>query len=162
MAKQSLLHYPFVEAHVQGAGKRPTTIELSLSQTTSDKGAALAIALSQHNAPVSFFDYTVDDEQAFSCMREPSRTIKVLICAEPHEREPLWEEGVAKRVMYRTAQLVAELCWVYGIPPQYVVKESRWRRRGGILLSVVGEWPSQSFISDVRSDIRELRKGPNA
>lgn len=153
---ESLTGYPYVEARLKNTKKRPTTIELHISQTTSDKGAALAIALHQHRNPIPQYDFTVDNESVIECTQVLGRTIKVLICAEPHEREPLWEDAVAKPVLYKCAYLLAELSDIYRIPAKYVDRESRWRHRGGILVNVVGTWPYESFLHNVRSNIKTL------
>jgi hypothetical protein len=175
MGKHVLPDITFVEARHVGSSQKPTAIVLKLSSTTSDKGAALGIAQNLHrqNAPHESYHYIVDNEMTYqgvpvnvASYANPHRAISVLLCAQPHEAEPLWEDGSARKVMYRTAKLVADLVLTYKIRPRYLSIEAeerwrkhRWRRRGGIILHVQGAWPKEAFLLDVRTQIaiREMR-----
>lgn len=174
MAKYSEPKVPFVQARHVGPHHKPTAIALSLSCTTSDKGSALGIANYHHrpSAPLKSWHYILDEETTYRCVPtsvaaygNPYGAIAVHICAEPHEYVPLWEDGSASRVMYRAADLVADLCLAHKIEVQYLdsAGEARWRkrrtrRRGGLIVQAVGTWPYQGFLNDVRSQVA-LKKG---
>jgi hypothetical protein len=172
MAKYQASKAPFVQARHVGPHQKPTAIVLSLSCTTSDKGSALGIATYHHkpSAPLKSWHYILDEAETYRCIPvsvaaygNPYGAISVHICAQPHEYVPLWEDGSASKVMYRAADLVAELCLAYKIPARYL-NEERWRkrrsrRRGGILVNVLGSWPSQSFLDDVQAQMTLKAKG---
>lgn len=169
MAKHAVPNYPYVQARNVGGKHRPTAIVLSLSDTTSDKGAALAIA-SYHNsavAPHKSYHYVVDDDHIYRCVPldvaaygNPYKAIAVHICAQPHETLPLWENGSAKKVLYRTADLVADLMLTYRIPARNLTGAAedkwfkhRWRRNGGLIVRAAGVWPHTSFLDDVKAQM---------
>jgi hypothetical protein len=174
MAKTAAPNVPFVEARHTGGKQRPTAIVISLSSTTSEKGAALGIANYQHrfDAPLKSYHYVVDEEQVFRCIPDnvaaygnPYRAINVQICAQPHEDTPLWEDGCASPVMHRAAKLVADLILLHKIKPRYIRGQAeerwfnhRWRRRGGLIIKVLGTWPYESFLDDVNAELL-ARKG---
>jgi N-acetylmuramoyl-L-alanine amidase CwlA len=169
MAKRAVPNVPFVQAHHIGSKQKPTAILLQISHTTSDQGAALAIAQRLHktNAPPNSYHYIVDEARAYRGVPDDRaaylathRTINVLMCSQPHEAEPLWEDATAVPVLHRTAELVVELCLAHNIKPRYLDDEAydhwyrhKWRRRGGIIVDVMGTWPYQSFIDDVNACI---------
>jgi hypothetical protein len=175
MVKHALPDIPFVEASHVGGSQRPTAIVIKLSSTTSDRGAALGIAQNLHrsNAPHESYHYIVDNCTTYqgvpirtASYSNPHQAISLLICAQPHEVEPMWEDATARLVMHRAAALVADLTLTYKIRPRYLQDEAtakwrkhRWRRRGGILINVPGTWPYESFLLDVRTQraIREMR-----
>lgn len=176
MAKTAaaLLNIPFVEAQHVGGKQKPTAIVISLSMTTSEKGAALGIANYQHrfDSPRKSAHYVVDEAVTYCCIPDnvaaygnPHRTINVQICAQPHEDVPLWENGTAAPVMHRAAVLVADLMVLYKIRPKNLRGSSeerwfkhRWRRRGGLIIKVTGTWPYEVFLDDVKAEIA-ARKG---
>lgn len=169
MTKFHAPNVPFVEARHTGSKQKPTAIVLDLSMTTSDKGAALGIATRLHkrNAPANSYHYIVDEAQIYrgvwdnvAAHNSPYRAIDILICAQPHERVAMWEDATAKSVLTRAAELVADLILTYKIKPRYLseVGEMHWkkhrtRRRGGIIIRVPGEWPSRSFLTDVKTHL---------
>ena len=169
MALRELTHIPLVEAHYVGGKQRPTAIVLSLSETTSDKGAALGIASYHHkaNSPKRSHHFIIDEATTYRCVSAsktavglPRGALSVHVCAELHEYVPLWEEGTASLVMYRAATLVAELCKTYKIRPVYLDADQYkrwtrhpWRHRGGIYVDVRGTWPSQGFLDDVNAKL---------
>lgn len=173
MARHKLPSIPLVEARHVGKKQRPTAIVLKLSFTTSDKGAALGIAsfLHQKNSPEVSHHYIVDNEMTYMCLPgrtaaygSPRQSISVLVCAEPHEIEAMWEDAIAKPVIYRAASLVATLMLHYKIRPRYLTGEAeekwlkhKWRRRGGIIVQIPGTWPYESFLQDVISQMEQRR-----
>ena len=77
----------------------------------------------------------------------------------------MWEDATAIRVLYRAADLVADLILLHGIRPRYLDVEAerkwfkhRWRSRGGLIVRVLGEWPYESFLKDVEAKMI-VRKG---
>lgn len=166
MAKYAEPVVPFVQARHVGVKQKPTAIVLSLSCTTSDKGSALGIANYHHraDAPLKSYHYILDEADTYRCIPgdvaaygNPYKAINVLICAQPHEYVPLWEDATASKVMQRAADLVADLMLVYKIPKRNLVGEAqkkwfehRWRRRGGLIVQTIGTWPFESFIEDVK------------
>jgi hypothetical protein len=169
MAKHAVLPIPFVEARHVGKKQKPTAIVLDLSATTSEKGAALGIAMYHHsiNAPSESHHYIVDEAETYRCVpdnvsayRSPYRALSVLICAQPHEYEPLWEDATAALVLYRAAELVASLLSTYKIPVRYLDADDEqkwinhsWRRRGGLIVQAIGTWPYESFLNDVEGNL---------
>ena len=169
MARHAVPNYPYVQARNVGGKQRPTAIVLSLSNTTSDSGSALAIANYHHStvAPQKSYHYVVDEDNIYRCAPldvavygNPHRGIGVHICAQPHESTPLWEDGSAARVMTRAADLVADLVLAHRIPARNLTGAAedkwfkhRWRRRGGIIVRVQGAWPYTSFLTDVRAQM---------
>lgn len=169
MVKHVLPAIPFVEANRVGGSQKPTAIVLKISSTTSVKGAALGVAQYHHQprGPMVSFHYIVDNETTYQCVpiqtasyANPHHAISVLICAEPHEDEAMWEDATAKPVLHRAAMLVADLMLTYKIRPRYLRDEVedkwvkyKWRRRGGLLVRVPGAWPYESFLADVRSQM---------
>lgn len=167
MARHVVPNYPFVQAKHVGDTQRPTAIVLSLSNTTSDRGSALAIANYHHGpvAPRKSYHYIVDEGKTYRCVPvnvaaygNPYRAINVHICAQPHESVPMWEDGSATTVMYRAADLIADLMLAYRIPARNLTgaaeekwRKHRWRRRGGLIVHVEGAWPYTSFLGDVKA-----------
>lgn len=167
MARHAVPNYPYVQARYVGGSQRPTAIVLSLSDTTSDKGAALAIANYHHSvvAPPKSYHYIVDENKTYRCIPvdvaaygNPHRAINVHICAQPHESVPMWEDGSATKVMYRTADLIADLMLAYRIPARNLTGAAedrwvkhKWRTRGGLIVRVPGVWPYKSFLDDVKA-----------
>lgn len=169
MARYATPTIPFVEARNVGPKQKPTSIVLSLSATTSEKGAALGIANYHHkmNAPTQSYHYILDSTDTFQCVPDevmaycsPYRSLNVLICAQPHEEVALWEDGSATRVMYRAADLIADLILGHKIRPRYLDEDAehrwirhKWRRNGGLIVRAIGTWPYESFLDDVKSRI---------
>lgn len=170
MAKFALPNVPFVEARHVGGPQKPTAIVLSLSSTTSDEGAALGIAMNLHKAtaPFNSYHYIVDEAQTYRCVPDdvaayssPHRAIDILICAQPRTEEwPLWKDTPETRVFHRTVNLVAELILAHKIKDRYLDAESetkwaqhKWRRHGGLIVRVIGTWPYEEFLSDVRAQL---------
>ena len=158
---------PFVEARNIGPSQRPTAIVLKLSMTTSDEGAALGIANYHHSpvAPPESHHYIVDEAKVYRCVpsdrqaySSPTGALSVLICAQPHERVPLWEDATASLVMTRAAFLVGDLVLAHKIRLKYLDgdeeakwRKHKWRRRGGLIVKAAGTWPYQAFLDDVTS-----------
>lgn len=170
MARYPVPDVPFVQARNVGGPHKPTAIVLSLSETTSSEGAALGIAQNLHksSAPLNSYHYLVDEAKVYrgvpdgvAAYSTPHRALDVLICAEIHSNEwPLWEDSTATRVMHRAADLVADLCLAHKIRARYLDESSeskwlshRWRRRGGLIVRVRGEWPYEAFLSDVKAQM---------
>lgn len=173
MNHRSLSDITFVEARNVGEKHKPTAIVLKLSSTTSDKGAALGVAQYHHKpfAPHISFHFIVDNAETYRCVPTGlasygsyHRALSVLICAQPHEEEAMWEDATAKPVLHRSAALVADLMLAYHIRPRYLKgdqidrwRKHKWRRRGGLIVLVPGAWPYESFMADVKSQL-ELRR----
>jgi hypothetical protein len=159
MSKYVAPSIPFVEARHVGRKQKPTAIVLSLSSTTSEKGAALGIASYHHSAssPLVSHHYIIDEAETYRCISDnvaayhsPHGAISILLCAEPDEFEPHWP------VLTRAAELVAVLIYGYGIPNRYLDEEMeeswkkhKWRRRGGLIVRAAGTWPYSAFLDDV-------------
>lgn len=168
MSKHPSPKVPFVEAFHVGSKQRPTAIVLDLSETTSDKGAALAVASQLHtrNAPPTSYHYLVDEAETYqgvwdryAAYNSPYRTLNVLICGQPQEKAGIWELYPNRKVLNESAVLVAKLTLAYRIPVRYLQNESlmdwekhKFRRRGGIILRVRGEWPYETFLKQVNHD----------
>lgn len=158
---------PFVQARHVGTSQKPTAIVLKMSSTTSERGAALGIARYHHslNAPLCSYHYIIDEASIYRCVPahvaaygNAYRAINVLMCAQPHDYVPLWEDASASRVMYRTADLIADLMLAHHIRVRnlqdddfYRWQSHRWRRRGGLIVRPTGAWPHEAFFSDVKS-----------
>lgn len=164
MPKHRVPDFPYVEARNVGMPQVPTAIVLRLSGTTSRKGAALGIANYQHGlvAPLESHHFILDEASTYRCIdpgvqayASPFRAISVLMCAQPHEYEPLWEDATASPVLRRAAELVADLSLAHRIRPVYLDEtrwfKHRWRRRGGLMVRVQGTWPGEAFIDSVQS-----------
>lgn len=161
---------PFVEArYTGGKQKRPTVIILTLSFTTSEKGAALAVANRHHRStsPTYSCHYVVDEAEAYRCIPDDvsayhgyKRAIEINICAEPIEDESSWYNHTQHAVIQRTAKIVADLLLTYKIPTRYLDNdaETRWttkrksRRLGGIIIRVPGAWPHDLFMTYVNAE----------
>lgn len=169
MPRHALPPIPLVEARNIGPKQKPTAIHLTISQTTSDKGAALGVASYLHsfNAPARSHHFVVDEAITYRCVPTshaaasfPYRSLSVHICAQPHEEWPMWEDATATRVMHRAADLVADLCLTHKIKPRYLDEgglarwtKHRWRMNGGIMVRVLGTWPYEAFLGDVKSQM---------
>lgn len=167
MSKFQAPNPPYVEAYNVGDKQKPTAIKLTMGFTTSDKGAALGVANRLHlsSAPPESYHYMVDEAEIyqgvwdrFAAYHTPYRAIDVLVCADPVENVKIWSTSGYRDVLHRTSELVAELCLAYKIPARYIDGEdfARWqnrktRRRGGIILGTIGEWPKDQFIIDVEA-----------
>jgi hypothetical protein len=169
MSKHALPVVPFVEARHIGSSQKPTAIVLNLSSTTSDKGAALGIANYHHsvNAPLVSHHYIVDEAETYRCVpdnvaayQSPYRSLSILICAQPSESISFWESAFPRRVLYRSASLVADLMLTHKIRSRYLDEglERKWMRhkwssRGGLIVQVMGKWPYEMFLWDVRRNL---------
>lgn len=169
MPRHAMPPIPLVEARNVGLKQRPTAVHLTLSQTTSDEGAALGVASYLHsfNAPARSYHYVVDEATLYRCVppnrasaSNPYRTISVHICAQPHEEWPLWEDATANSALYRAASLVADICLAHKIRARYITNgdldrwtKHRWRINGGIIVRVPGTWPYEAFLRDVQSQM---------
>lgn len=165
MPKHRVPDFPYVEAHNVGMPQIPTAIILRLSGTTSKKGAALGIANYHHGrgAPLESHHFILDEAVTYRCVPDrvqaynsPFRAISILICAQPHEYEPLWDElGSLVPVLRRATELVADLTLAHRIRPVYAHEPSwlkhRWRRRGGLVVHAKGSWPSEAFMGEVQT-----------
>lgn len=161
---------PFVEAKHKGGRQKPTAIEIQASFTTSEKGAALGVAQAWHRdastLPVSH--YSVDEVEKYHCVldnvqagrkeQREKNVLRVTICAEPQGRQHFWDHDIHDLVLSNAANLVAQLCLAYHIPTKYLDEDAtarwkrlRWRRRGGIIVDVPGDWPYRSFLLEVQS-----------
>jgi hypothetical protein len=171
MAKHAVPDVPFIEARNVGTAQKPTAIVLRMSSTTSEQGAALAIATYHHSpiSPMVSHHFIVDAVSTYRCVpdsiaayQNPYRSLSVLICAQPHEYNPFYENDDVSRVLDRSTALVADLLLSYKIPVRYLDTElegkwiaHKWRRRGGIIVKARGIWPYETFLSLVKLKIYE-------
>ena len=163
---------PYVESRHKGGKQKPTAILLSTSFTTSEEGAALGLAYAWHSStsPVNPGHYVVDGESVYRCTYDnvvagDSRftdkgAIRIIICAEPVSRTEFWDTEVHRKVLRRTAGLVADLALAYNIRIRYLDESGKnswdklkWRRRGGIILDVPDGWPADTFLDEVETHI---------
>lgn len=167
---------PYVEAYLHGTKqKKPTAITLDLSETTSEKGAALGIAnrLHRSTAPSRSYHYTVDEAETYqgvwdnvASFGNPYRAISILLCADIREEDDMWAEPMANYAMHNAAELIAKLVLAYKIRPRYLEGKARvrWltrrsRHRGGIILRIPGAWPREEFLDDIRACITVQSRG---
>lgn len=172
MRKYDLPNVPYVEANISGEKQKPTAILIEMSMTTSDPGAALGIVnhLHQRNSPANSYHYVLDETKTFKGVRDhisacksPHRAINILVCGEPVTNMKMWFRPPYLTLMRRTAKLVAELSLAHKIRPVYLESDDadrwmkrRFRRRGGIIVRVPGEWPKASFLAEVHSNLDAL------
>lgn len=169
MTRCTLPNVPFVEAHNQGTNQSPTAIFVTISSTTSDKGAALGVANWHHSpiAPTVSYHYVVDEGETYRCVPDhvasygnPYKAINVHICAQPQDFVEAWSVGTAKPALERAAELVADLIVAHKIRLRYLDLEAehrwlkhRWRHNGGIRVRVPGSWPSEDFLNLVKAQV---------
>lgn len=160
----TLMHtIPFIEARNHGGKQRPKSVLIRLSETTSDRGAALGIANNWHRN-VSFMDschYVLDRELTFQCVPsnliaystpyDSKGTISINVCSQPVFDATFWRDPDYEVMFDRTAALVAGLTSKHRIPVRYVdlTKHRGWFRKGGIILAVKGGWPADDFLTKV-------------
>jgi N-acetylmuramoyl-L-alanine amidase. len=180
---------PFVEARNKGGKQRPTLIVLSSSWTTSDKGAALGIANTLHrsNSPEKSFHYVVDEESVFQCVWDhvvalhcgyDKGSIGIKMCDDPSLLLRRWSDKPHQKVLYRLAELTAQLCLAYGIPARFLTDEQllkwskrKWKSKGGIVTSAQmsrvfnlpdqqdpKEWSRYEFLYFVHEGISKHRE----
>lgn len=166
---------PFVEAYHKGGRQNPTAIIIRSSDTTSDKGAALAIANTQRkvSSPHETYHYIVDAGSTYRCVpdrivagasfhcAEPG-AIQILMCVEWLPQLAEWDDQKHAKVLERTVDLVAQLALAYKISTSYADGDrwQKWRRRsrGGIIIQVNGAWPWSTFASDVKARVETLKQ----
>lgn len=158
MPKPDLLNnIPFVEAAKTAGKKRPSAIVVRTSWTSSDTGAANAIAQTWHS-PNNVHDnsnYVVDDARVIRCMPDNvvstfakkgfRGAISVNVCHDP-------PEPPTTATLERTAKLVARLCKKNHIRPEVLARPAekrwhthQWRHRGGIIIATTGDFPISIF-----------------
>lgn len=173
MAKSNALlgtNIPFVQAHHVGRKQRPTAIVLRTSFTTGEAGAANGIAQAWHNPnnKVDSCHYVIDEFQVLRCVPDKieaksvstsiyKNSITINVCYDPSTR-PL------DQVVFKTAKQVARLCKLYGIRVALLDDDQKlrwlhhqWRRRGGIIMATVGDFPTDEFFSIVKTDYERFR-----
>lgn len=144
---------PVVESrHILGR-QRPTLIEVIPTFTTSDRGAALAVAKTTHQDPkVKLSRHFVLDE-ATTFMTTPTNRVAgpegvaikglvgIAVCANPVSPTTFWDVDTHAPVLKRLADLTAELSYYHGIKPRLLSREEfdHWlerpsRRRGGFYI----------------------------
>lgn len=173
MAKSNALlgtNIPFVQAHHIGRKQRPTAIVLRTSFTTGEAGAANGIAQAWHNPNnrVDSCHYVIDEFQVLRCVPDKveaksvftsiyKNSITINVCYDPPTR-PL------DKVVSKTAKQVARLCKLYGIRVALLNDDQKlmwlhhpWRRRGGIIMTTVGDFPTDKFFSIVKDEYKSFR-----
>lgn len=160
MSKALMRDIPFVAARHLAGKQRPKTIAIRLSETTSDSGAALAIAYAWHkrNSKVDSCHYVVDAQATYQCVPDNFVTfsypalgkgvISINVCAIPTSKVDTWQEQGPWSAFNQTAKLVAALSHKYHIPICYVdfEKHSSWWAKGGLINCVKGEWYDLEFL----------------
>lgn len=173
MPKSMLLlgdNIPLVEAYYTGLKQRPTAIVLRTSFTTGEYGSAFAIAKTWHQSwnKEDSCHYVIDEMQTIRCVKDNlecksvytpglnKRAIVINVCHEP-PFEPL------ERVVYRTSKQVARLCRLHRIKLRLLDAEAQqkwldrpWKRRGGIILATVGDFPTNRFITSVQEEYKKF------
>jgi N-acetylmuramoyl-L-alanine amidase CwlA len=151
---------PFIEARHKGRKQRPKTIMIRLSETTSDRGAALGIANYWHSpsSPLESCHYVVDSELTFQCVPVnrvsyssklvERGVVSVNVCAPPTFDVGFWKDQDYANVLDNAAKLVAYLCKTHNIPVRGVdlLDTRRLFSRGGIMVNVRGAWPTNDFL----------------
>ena len=132
--------------------------------TTSDKGAAYAIAMRQHEPDInSASHFTVDETKIYQCV--PAKRIAgseslgiknalvIRLCVDPPEVYYGWDTPTHKRLLDNLSDLVAQLTVEYKIRPRILTSAEyqNWngfksRRRGGIFAPLEVSWPKDSFL----------------
>lgn len=161
---------PFVEARYQGCKQRPKAIFISSSHTTSEHGAALGLSNAWHRAlsGLPAPHYVVDEKTIYRCIpdrkeseRRPGNgAIHVHLCSQPFDDVSFWDDAEHVRVLDLAEDLVAQLALAYRIPVRLLdvddterwINES-WRRRKGVTIQVLGEFPTQRFLKNVREQM---------
>lgn len=161
---------PFVEARYQGRKQRPKAIFISSSHTTSEEGAALGLSNAWHRKISSLPapHYVVDEKAIYRCIpdhkeaeRKPGRgAIHVHLCSEPFDNVSFWDDAEHVRVLDLAEDLVAQLALAYRIPIRLLAQEDEdrwlngsWLRRSGVANQVVGEFPTDRFLQNVREQM---------
>lgn len=164
MARHKMPNYPYVQARNVGGKQKPTAIVLHLSNTTSEKGAALGVANYHHrfDAPHKSYHYIVDESKIYRCVPinvasygNPYQAINILLCMQPQEVFRNWLDSPETKALAKAVDLIADLMLAYRIPARNLTGvaeqkwfKRRWRRRGGLILRIRGDWP-RNFIDDV-------------
>lgn len=177
MAKKLTPRIPFVQASKTGGKQRPSLIVLRNSMTPSTPGSAFAIAQYWHRTDATeSCHYVIDEAKIYRCVDDkvvslpnsygPPGSLVINLCGEPENHRLDWEEAPHFAVIAHAADLVADLCIKYRIPPRYLtitdqhIWEQSWfpRRHGGIAIEVVGTWPRKEFLSDVIYQISQKKR----
>lgn len=161
---------PFVESRFQGRKQRPKAIFLSSSHTTSEKGAALGLADAWHRARSGLPapHYVVDEHAIYRCIpdhKESERrpgggAIHVHLCSEPLDDVSFWDDAEHVKVLDLAEDLVAQLALAHKIPIRLLSKkhedrwlDEHWLRRRGVVNQIVGEFPTERFLQNVREQM---------
>lgn len=145
---------PFVEAKNKGGKQTPSLIVLAPSWTTTETGAALAVANVMHkgDSSGSSFHYVLDEENVYQCVWDhivaghasnSTGSIGIKMCDDPSLLLQRWNDKPHQKLLYRSANLLAKLCLSYNIPARFLTDEQlskwgkhKWRSRGGIVTAV--------------------------
>lgn len=161
---------PFVQAHHINGKQRPSAIVLRSSFTTGDAGAALGIAQAWHH-PTNQVDschYVVDEIKTFRCV--PDRLMCKSMYTEAFNRKAIVinvchdpPHGPVDSIVYRTSKQVARLCRLHRIRPRILDEREQanwldhpWKFRGGIILKIRGDFPTNNFLSQVDDEYRNF------
>ena len=173
MGQYSSPNVPFVEARATGKRHRPSVIALDPSFTSTEIGAAYALAVSMNGTgATTSYHYVVDSQQTYRCVPESNsayfnddskKMLGVLVCDDPKSTPGRWYEHTHEALLAEVADVVAQLCLIHDIRPRYLSepelkKWQKWRskRRGGILLHdhmTKGSWPEDYFMRLVNAHI---------
>lgn len=170
---------PFVEAVVKGRKQRPSLIALDPSFTSSDPGAAYAVAMTMHKPSArESVHYMVDAGTTLRLLSDhisatpnvgsmSPKTLTIRICDDPRGAVNRWYEDEHSELLFRLSDLVAQLCIKYHIRPQMIseTEYSRWlkwriKRRGGIWITHpmnAVPFPEKYFMSLLKANIEKHR-----
>lgn len=180
----STVNVPYVQARHTGFGQKPSLIVLYASGTTTEAGAALGLANMMHRStsPDMSFHYIVDESLAVQGVWDnivahhcsyPLDSISIKMCDDSTLPTSRWTDKPHRKMLIRTADLVAKLCVAHKIKPHFLTDEQllKWSkhrslRSGGIVtyaqMSRVFKpgvewdlqgWPNYEFLAMVHSRI---------
>lgn len=82
------------------------------------------------------------------------------LCSQPADDLSFWDDAEHVRVLDLAEDLVAQLALAYRIPVRRLKKkdEDRWSdesflRRSGVVFQIVGEFPKERFLQNVREQM---------
>lgn len=154
----------FVEAFRIGKKQRPRSILLRITETTTDDGAALGMAVAWHRdvSSIPTCHYAVDLLRIINCVPDNriarngadtmKHTVSIGLCAYPTTYEGLWTaDRDTNCVLENAAELVARLCITHKIPVRSLSSDEllKKRRSKGIATLIPGAWPEAYFLERV-------------
>jgi len=124
--------------------------------------------------------YVVDPYETVQCVFDGviawhappnAHSLGIEMCDMPDMRMGRWKDAEHRLMFRRAAELVAELCLAYDVPPWYVSARGLARGKRGVTTHAQvsqafrqsthwdpGAWPRLSFMRAVRANVRRLKK----